>query len=309
MKTPNLIVLAALAVLTLGSDNRATAADDTRAAIAAQSKLFMAAMQRGDAAAVAGLFTTEAKLIVSGVDGPVAGRDAIEKFWRAGFDNGVKALVLTTVDLDGEGSLRAETGTYRALGANGAELGRGQYLFVWKKTGLEWLIDRDIGVAAPAHPAAAGAPAADRVGFPASYRSAFKLLGVSDGADGSPIRSAFGNDLAASAISAGQLPLPNGSIIVMEFAKSLQDEAEQPLRDAQGRRLKGEIVRIDVMRREKDYGVTYGENRAGEWEFASYGAEGSPFMPPVDGALCATCHRNAGAAADYVYRMRTAATP
>jgi predicted CXXCH cytochrome family protein len=307
MKTTHLIVLATLTLLTLGSDNRVSAAEDARVAIGAQAKLFMAAMQRGDAAAIAGLFTPEAKLIVSGVDGPVSGREAIEKFWLAGINNGVRALVLATTDLEGEGSLRVETGTYRALGANGAELGHGQYLFVWMKTGHEWQIHRDIGVAGPAQPAATPVPTSDRVGFPANYRSKFKLLGVSGGAEGSTIRSTFGNDLAAAATSAGQLPLPNGSIIVMEFAQPLRDGEEQLLHDSQGQPLKGEIVHIDVMRREKGYGESYGEHRAGEWEFASYRADGSLFTPPVNGAQCAACHHNAGADADYVFRMKSAA--
>ena len=304
MKTQNLLTALLLAVI-LNCTVAATAkpTDSARAAIAAQSSSFMQAMERGDAAAVAELFTDDAKVIVSGFDGVVEGRAAIEKFWRSGLNGGVKGLRLTTLDLVGDGSLRIETGNYAVLGAGGSDLGRGRYLLVWKKEGSAWKIHRDVGTAS-ASPAASAPPAADRVGFPAGYSSALKLLGVASREQEPAIMTTYANDLAESVVHGGRPPYPYGSVIVMEFANMVRDGEGQPLRDARGELVKGEIARVDVMRRERGFGASYGEQRAGEWEFASYRPDGSTLMAPANSVNCAACHRNAGAEKDFVFRSR-----
>jgi uncharacterized protein (TIGR02246 family) len=315
MKAHALIAFTAL--LTGPLTELAATADAAHSAIAAQSRAFMDATERGDAPTVARLFTSDAQLIVSGVDQAIVGREAIEEFWRSMATNGIRKLVLDATSLEGEGNLRVETGKYSALGMDGGQLSRGQYLMVWKREGREWKIHRDIGSAAPhaapppvaAVPAAATtAPAEDRVGFPSGYRAAFKLLGAGGGASGDGretlVHTAYANSLAAAAIEKSALPFANGSVIAMEFATPRKDGEGELLRDEKGIPLPGEIVRVDVMRRGAGYGAAYGESRAGEWEFASYRPDGTPLMPPVNGALCAGCHRKAGTQNDFVYRMR-----
>lgn len=304
MKTQALIAFSALLMLPLAQ--LSATADPARPAIAGQLRTFMDALERADAPAAARVFTSDAKVIASGVDDAIVGREAIEQFWRAMSSNGVKRLVLDTIDLEGEGDLRFETGKYTALGGDGGTLGRGHYLLVWKRDGREWLIHRDIGSAAPqaAPMAASGAAVPDRVGFPAGYRTTFKSLGVGGGEQDSLVHSAYANPAAAAALDSSASPLPNGSVIAMEFARPLRDGEDQLLRDAHGIPLPGEVVRIDVMRREQGYGASYGESRAGEWEFASYLPDGRPMMPPVNGAQCASCHRKVGANYDFVHRLR-----
>jgi uncharacterized protein (TIGR02246 family) len=306
MKTLKLkigLTAAAVLFLTICADRTAIAAqsDAVRAALAAQSKAFMDGMARADASAVAQVFTADAKLIVSGVDGEIGGRGAIEKFWQSALNGGLKELRLATVDLDGDGPLRIETGTYQALGAGGSEFGRGRYVFVWKKEAGTWKIHRDIGIANPA-PAGASATA-DRVGFPRDYRAALKLLGVAEKQNEPSITAVYGNDLAASITRAGQLPYPYGTVIAMEFAHGVRDGEGQLMHDAAGAPLKAEVARVDVMRRERGYGVAYGESRAGEWEFASYRPDGTTLLSPENSAACAACHLKAGAERDFVYRL------
>jgi uncharacterized protein (TIGR02246 family) len=307
MKTPKLTIrLMATAVLflTICTDLPVMAAhpDGTRTTIAAQSKALMDGMARADAGAVARVFTSDAKIIVSGVEGVIDGREAIQSFWQSALNGGVKELRLATVDLDGEGSLRVETGTYQALGAGGSEMGRGRYLFVWKLEAGAWKIHRDIGIANPA-PSVASATA-DRVGLPRDYRTALKLLSVAEKPNEPSIMTTYGNDLAASITSAGQLPYPYGTVIAMEFAHGMRDGEGQLMYDGNGTPLKAEVARVDVMRRERGYGAAYGEGRAGEWEFASYRADGSTLQSPENSAACAACHLKAGAERDFVYRVR-----
>ncbi|HEV7606911.1 MAG TPA: SgcJ/EcaC family oxidoreductase [Steroidobacteraceae bacterium] len=299
--------MATLLILTLDVDRPVIAAqsDRTRAAIAAQSQAFMDGMARADASAVAQLFTPDAKLIVSGVDREIAGRSAIESFWQSALNGGVKELRLATIDLDGEGALRVETGTYQAIGAGGSELGRGRYLFVWKKEAGTWKIHRDIGSANP--PLAGATSTPDRVGFPRDYRTVLKLLSVAEKQNEPSITTAYGNDLAASITSSSQLPYPNGTVIAMEFAHGVRDGEGQLMHDAKGSPLKAEVARVDVMRRESGYGMGYGESRAGEWEFASYRPDGTTLLAPENSASCAACHLKAGAERDFVYRVRVPA--
>ena len=158
------------------------------------------------------------------------------------------------------------------------------------------------GLAAIAGHVQAADPA-DRVGFPAEYRD-YTVLRTANITTQGRLGTVYGNTKAASIGDPGKLPYPNGSVIVMEWATPLKAADGTPIVGADGLWKKGEVVRLDVMRREAGYGTAYGEKRAGEWEFASYKPDGSPFAPKVDGGACAACHAKAGAARDFVYRGR-----
>jgi hypothetical protein len=146
----------------------------------------------------------------------------------------------------------------------------------------------------------------DRVGFPKDYRATFKVLGVPARTNLAPsvVMTAYGNDRAASVTNAAQLPYPNGSVIVMEFAEALQDAEGKPLLDANGQPQKGKVQHVDVMRRGEGFGEAYGPNRSGEWEFAGYHLNGSYSTAPAKSASCAQCHRKAGAAKDFVFPLK-----
>lgn len=144
---------------------------------------------------------------------------------------------------------------------------------------------------------------ADRVGFPADYRT-YPVLRVTNVAQQQRLGTIYGNAPAASIHDLSKLPYPNGAVIVMEWATPLKAADGSLQTDADGLWRKGEVVRIDVMRREAGYGASYGDRRAGEWEFASYTADGRPFQPAVDGGACAACHKGPGAARDFVFRGR-----
>lgn len=143
----------------------------------------------------------------------------------------------------------------------------------------------------------------DRVGFPADYRS-YAILRSANITQQARLGTIYGNAKAASIDDVSKLPYPNGSVVVMEWATPRKAADGTPATGADGVWEKGEVVRIDVMRREAGYGASYGDRRAGEWEFASYTADGRPFQPAVDGGACAACHKGPGAARDFVFRGR-----
>ena len=279
--------------------------DAVRAAIAAQSQALMSALEQGDSARTADLFTVDARLSVPAIGGVLNGRAAIARFWQTSLDAGLKGLVLTATDLVGDGNLRVETGGYVALGAGRSELGRGQYLLVWMKDGGEWRICRDFAHADVAASSGASAANPDRVGFPRDYAAQFRMLGGTVNDDSLGLTTVYGNELAASVASSERPAYPNGSVILMEFAEPLRDGEDQLLRDARGQPLRGPFAHIDVMRRGAGYGDAYGASRAGEWEFASYRPDGSVLISSAQGARCAGCHLKAGAEKDFVYRKRS----
>jgi cytochrome P460 len=146
--------------------------------------------------------------------------------------------------------------------------------------------------------------ALDRVGFPADYTHTLRQVGDTVFHERSGVSTVYANELALSSPGFSQARYPNGAVIMMEFAKPLRDGEGELLRDAKGAPLKGEIEHIDVMRRGAGFGEAYGEDRAGEWEFASYRPDGTTLRAAGETAHCAACHRNAGADKDFVFRTR-----
>jgi ketosteroid isomerase-like protein len=305
MKTRTFFALSTLlsSAAILHLDAQAAPHDSARAAIAAQSATFSVALEKGDAAEASRIFSADARLSVPGIGGVLEGRQAIEKFWQGAIAGGMKSLTLTTRDIEGAADLRIETGTYAAFGANHGELGRGEYLLVWKREYGAWKIHRDYGHPSGT-PAATNASAEDRVGLSRDYATAMRRVRDTVYDEKSGLTTVFANDLAAANAGLSQRHYPDGAVILMEFAQPQHDGEGALLRDASGAPRKGPIDHIDVMRRAAGFGTAYGEERAGEWEFASYRADGSLRIAADKAVSCAACHRNAGADKDFVFRTR-----
>jgi len=143
----------------------------------------------------------------------------------------------------------------------------------------------------------------DVVGFSANYTN-LQVLRTVVRAMEPRILTIFGNEEAASVTNLSQLPYPNGSLIVVEYANVLKDSSGSPILDSQGGVQKGSLHHLDVMKRGAGFGQFYGANRAGEWEFVGYRMDGSFNTSPANSQNCAACHRGAGANRDYVFRGR-----
>jgi uncharacterized protein (TIGR02246 family) len=114
-----------------------------RSAIESGNKKFSAAAARGDAAAMASLYTTDAEAFPPNSD-MAKGRAAIEAVWRGALDSGIGGVELTTADVESQGPLAYEVGTYVIKLKNGTVADRGKYVVVWKKAGGQWMLHRDI---------------------------------------------------------------------------------------------------------------------------------------------------------------------
>jgi len=97
----------------------------------------------GDIEAAASVYTEDAKIMPPGST-MVEGRGAIREFWSGATKQmGITGVSLKTIDLEVDGNMAYELGTYTLSGESGP-LDNGKYVVVWKRTGGEWKWHRDI---------------------------------------------------------------------------------------------------------------------------------------------------------------------
>jgi uncharacterized protein (TIGR02246 family) len=104
---------------------------DTRRVARARAQ-FVAALGRADTEALAALYTEDATLLPPSAE-PISGREAIRRFWQAGFAAGIVAIRHETVRLDHDTRLSYEVGSYELrLEPPGAKtiVDRGNYVVV-----------------------------------------------------------------------------------------------------------------------------------------------------------------------------------
>ncbi len=85
------------------------AADSIRSEIEAANKVFEANFARGDSSAIAALYTKNAQLLPAQSDF-VTGTEAIDQFWRAAFDSGMKGISLVAMEVEEHGETAYEVG-------------------------------------------------------------------------------------------------------------------------------------------------------------------------------------------------------
>jgi len=116
-------------------------APDLRAQIEQLDRAWQTGYNAGDAAAVAALYTEDAKVMAPG-SATVSGRAAIQAMFAADIARGSKNA-LTLVEVFGSGDFAIEVGGWVETGADGAHRDHGSFLTVYKKVGGDWKIYRD----------------------------------------------------------------------------------------------------------------------------------------------------------------------
>ena len=119
---------------------------EVRQAIEALSKQYADAVNRGDAAAYAALYTEEARVLPP--NGPmIIGREAIKNSHQSSIDAGIRhVLQLTTLEVRVVRDLAYEIGEYtETIQPEEGEAIRdqGKYVVVWKRENGEWKLDVD----------------------------------------------------------------------------------------------------------------------------------------------------------------------
>ncbi len=133
-----------LALLALIPDSPAAARSERSAirdAIDEGNNALAKALQEGDAAGAAKLFTKDARLIEH-LRPTVHGRQAIEDYFDYWIHVGVNDIHVFTEEIHGSGDTAVEIGRSYALLENGLKGGESRYMAVWKKEKGRWLIHR-----------------------------------------------------------------------------------------------------------------------------------------------------------------------
>ncbi len=114
--------------------------------IEAANQAFGAAYAKGDAAAIAKLYTPNATIFPPGSD-MVEGRDGIRKVWAGAMQSGLKFTALITVSVEQYGNAAREIGRFTADAPTPDKQTKkleGKYVVVWKRINGKWMLDSDI---------------------------------------------------------------------------------------------------------------------------------------------------------------------
>ncbi|HMD65279.1 MAG TPA: SgcJ/EcaC family oxidoreductase [Stellaceae bacterium] len=130
-------------IITWLSLGAAPALAQDKATIEKLNDVWTAAFNKGDAAAVAALYTEDAYVLPPGSD-MVKGRAAIEAFWRQAAQQMGDAK-LTTIDVLPLGPEAREVGTVTLkTKTQPPQEVVGKYVVVWRKTGGDWKLATDV---------------------------------------------------------------------------------------------------------------------------------------------------------------------
>ena len=107
---------------------------------------FEAQFNRGDMAALAGMYTEDATLLPPDSD-LIRGRQGIQQFWQGAWDSGIRGARLQVQDVQASGELAVEisyaTLTVQPAGGQSSEV-RLKYVVVWQRTAGTWQLRADI---------------------------------------------------------------------------------------------------------------------------------------------------------------------
>jgi uncharacterized protein (TIGR02246 family) len=117
---------------------------DMKAQIEKANAAFVAAFAKGDAAAIAQMYSSDGQVLPPNSE-IVSGTDAIQGLWKGAMDMGAKSITLKAAEVEQHGpAIAHEVGAYTMTGADGKEIDRGKYVVIWKREGNAWKIHRDI---------------------------------------------------------------------------------------------------------------------------------------------------------------------
>jgi uncharacterized protein (TIGR02246 family) len=139
-------LLLAVTIITTMSSLTFSQSQSAQKAIEENTKQFIEAFNKGDAAAVANMYTMDARVLPPNSE-MVEGRANIQKFWQGAITAGLKMSTLETVHVEQQGNLAVEVGRYTTTMSGAGDTtttDQGKYVVVWKRDGKDWKLAVDI---------------------------------------------------------------------------------------------------------------------------------------------------------------------
>ena len=135
-----IMILAASMSLGQAKGNKA-ASNSIRSEIEAASEGFADALGKGQASKVADMYAEGARVMPPN-GSMVQGRTKIQQFWQGFIDSGAK-LSLSTSDVEAQGNVAIEIGTYEMISSDGKR-DSGKFVVVWRRHKTGWKLAVDI---------------------------------------------------------------------------------------------------------------------------------------------------------------------
>lgn len=134
-----------------------------------------------------------------------------------------------------------------------------------------------------------GTAGPEKIGFPANFKGGV-LYTITDRHDIKQYRELYASPEAVKAAKDGK-PLPHGTILTLVQYKAVVDAQGNPVKDARGRFMKGDLVAYTVMEKRAGWGAEYpADLRNGEWEYAVFTADGK-LNDKANYKACFQCHK------------------
>jgi plastocyanin len=131
----------------------------------------------------------------------------------------------------------------------------------------------------------------EKIKFPNDYLKGV-LYQTLDRPDTKQYRELYAPASAIEAVRKGQ-PIPHGTVLTLVQWSVQQDASGNPIKDANGRFIKNQIIGHTVMEKQRGWGADYPADwpRNGEWEYAVFTADGQPNPKGnANNKACFTCH-------------------
>jgi plastocyanin len=137
---------------------------------------------------------------------------------------------------------------------------------------------------------ARGSAGPDKISYPAAWKD-HVLYTVVDRYDIKQHRELYASTPAAVQAMKDGKPLPDGTVLTLVQYKAQVDAAGNPMKDAKGRFVKGDLVAFTVMEKRAGWGSEYPpELRNGDWEYAVFSPAGV-LNDKANYKACFECHK------------------
>ncbi len=157
-------------------------------------------------------------------------------------------------------------------------------------TSARWLVVTGVLAAfsaiGPVVPVSAGP---DKVAFPENWSKGVMYLSV-DKAPIKQVHEVYGTPASFAAARKGE-PMPSGTVFVVVRYSAKLDAAGNPVKGADGRFQKDQLLGFNAMEKRTGWGTDYpADKRNGEWEYRAFNADKTP-NEKADLGPCFGCHK------------------